>query len=107
MTSNVLLIPALVLSCVEGVAQSLLKTSSVTPGIDILTFGGMAAYGLVGYCLFSTYTSGADLSAIQVLWSIISSMIAVAQGWFFYGEPVQKLLVPFGLLLLARVTMPS
>lgn len=88
---------AVILSIIEAIAQGLLKSSYQK--------SGMVCYTIVAAVLASSYRSGMDLSAMQFMWSITSSTLAIAQGWLVFGEQIYRLLLPLVLLCAAHVTM--
>ncbi len=95
---------ALFLSITEAVAQFALKQSVGYNTTALLV--GVGAYIGVAMILVHSYTRGFDLSAMQLTWSIMSSIIAVISGAVFLGESVGAILPSLVLLLAAQLNIP-
>lgn len=87
---------AILLSLTEAFSQAMLKQSYVLPGI--------LGYCCVAMLLHTSYIGGGvTLSGMQLSWSIVSSMLALAQGFLFFDEPIHVYIIPFLLLVSAQL----
>ena len=78
-----ILIVALVIAIAESLAQNNIKNSDHK---SVLFIVGLAFYMVVGYLLHYAYHKF-PLGKINVIWSCLSIILAMALGYLLYDEP--------------------